>query len=177
MYTIIVYLYFIMEESLMKKETVNGILKSRFKDGGMPSPWYGTGGHISNKSQISRCIINTWLTLIGKSSMMICDDDTELSDTDSLVYMSRLFDITLEYPIESTYNEEFETKYDISYNEFMQAINAFVNEYIILMKDTSSQFFLKALRIRYNKYNNIKEEVNNEPVTVFKRRKSSFDKK
>lgn len=166
-----------MEESLMKKETVNGILKSRFKDDGMPSPWYGIGGHVPVKNQISRCIINTWLTLIGKASMMICDDDTELSDTDSLVYMGRLFDITLEYPIEAIYcNESFDVKYDMPYDEFMNNIKSFVNDYITLMKDTSSRFFLRALIVRYNKLMDIKEDKKYEPVTVLKR-KSLFNKR
>lgn len=172
----------------MNINNVASILKDRFEDGGMPSARYGVTGKILNHKQINACVINTWISLNGASHLLknygnaiTCDEeknDTPSSDTDMIIRLSRLMDMTTDHSIKETYEEQFKPRLNITYEEFVvKYIASFVKAFLDEMHHTNSQFFLNALRIRYNKYNNIKEEVNNEPVTVFKRRKRLFDKR
>ena len=141
----------------MDLASINGILKSRFEDGGMPSPVHNVSGKVSNRSQIVRCITNTWKALNKDSSVMICvDDKSSVDDTDSLIWMNRLLSLTSDYRID-----------DID-----DIIKHVMDNYLDLMKHTQSRFFLATVQIQYRKL--FKEEIHNDTrdnVTVYKRRK------
>lgn len=181
MYTIIVYIYFIMEDYNMNVNNVASILKGRFEDGGMPSPRYSLSGKVLNHKQINACVINTWITLNGASHLLknygnaiTCDEeeaDTPSSDTDMIIRLSRLLDMTIDYSIKDTYEEQFKPRLKISYEEFVEKyIVSFVREFLDEMHHTSSQFFLNALRVRY-KYISMEEEerIKKTKFRVFKR--------
>lgn len=182
MYTIIVYIYFIMEDYNMNINNVASILKGRFEDGGMPSARYGITGKILNHKQINACVINTWISLNGASHLLknygtavICEEeeteDTPSSDTDMIIRLSRLIDMTTDYSIKETYEEQFKPRLKISYEEFVEKyIVSFVKAFLDEMHHTNSQFFLNALRVRYN-YISMEEEerIKKTKFTVFKR--------
>lgn len=180
MYTIIVYIYFIMEDYNMNVNNVASILKGRFEDGGMPSPRYAISGKVSNHKQINACVINTWIALNGASHLLknygnaiTCDEEEDVpsSDTDMIIRLSRLIDMTTDDSIKEVYEEQFKPRLKMSYEEFFEKyIVSFVSEFLHEMHHTNSQFFLKALRVRYN-YISMEEEerIKKTKFTVFKR--------
>ena len=179
MYTIIVYIYFIMEDYNMNINNVASILKGRFEDGGMPSPRYAISGKVLNHKQINACVINTWISLNGASHLLknygaiSCDEEeTEVSsDTDTIIRMSILLDMTMDYSLKEVYEEQFKPRLKISYEEFVEKyIVSFVKQFLDEMHHTNSQFFLNALRVRYNHISMDEEEkIKKTKFRVFKR--------
>ena len=166
----------------MNINNVASILKGRFEDGGMPSARYGITGKILNHKQINACVINTWISLNGASHLLksygtavICeeeeDGDTPSSDTDMIIRMSRLLDMTMDYSLKEVYDEQFESRLKLTYEEFVEKyIVSFVKQFLHEMHHTNSQFFLNALRVRYN-YISMEEEerIKKTKFRVFKR--------
>ena len=180
MYTIIVYIYFIMEDYNMNVNNVASILKGRFEDGGMPSPRYSLSGKVLNHKQINACVINTWISLNGASHLLknygnaiTCeeDEDAPSSDTDMIIRLSRLIDMTMDYSIKDAYEEQFESRLKLTYDEFFEKyIVSFVKQFLHEMHHTNSQFFLNALRVRYNNISKEEEEkIKKTKFRVFKR--------
>jgi len=164
----------------MNLNNVNSILKGRFEDGGMPSTRYGITGKVSNRKQINACVINTWITLNGASHLLrnygaavMCEEDNEVSsdDTDTIIRMSRLLDMTMDYSIKETYDEQFKSRLKISYEEFFtKYVVSFVKQFLEELHHTDSQFFLNALRVRYKSISKEEEEqIKKTKFTVFKR--------
>jgi len=161
----------------MNVNNVASILKGRFEDGGMPLPKYGLNGRMSNHKQIDVCVINTWISMNGASHLLRnyaepCIDEEEISnDTDTLIRMSRLVDMTTDYSMEETFESEYSSKLNLTYEEFMaKYVIRFLKEYIDAMKNTNSKFFLNALRVRYKKLAKEDTYERNSNVTVFKHR-------
>lgn len=164
----------------MNVNNVASILKGRFEDGGMPSPRYAISGKVLNLKQINACVINTWVSLNGASHLLknygaiSCDEeekDTPSSDTDMIIRLSRLLDMTIDYSLKDVYDEQFKPRLKMSYEEFFEKyIVSFVKEFLEEMHRTNSQFFLNALRVRY-KYISMEEEerIKKTKFRVFKR--------
>lgn len=162
----------------MNVNNVASILKGRFEDGGMPSPRYAISGKVLNLKQINACVINTWISLNGASHLLnnygaiTCDEEEGVpsSDTDMIIRLSRLLDMTIDYSLKAAYDEQFKPRLKMSYEEFVEKyVVSFVSEFLKEMHHTSSQFFLNALRVRY-KYISMEEEerIKKTKFTVFK---------
>lgn len=163
----------------MNVNNVASILKGRFEDGGMPSPRYAISGKVLNLKQINACVINTWISLNGASHLLnnygaiACDEEEGVpsSDTDMIIRLSRLLDMTIDYSLKDVYDEQFKPRLKMSYEEFFEKyIVSFVSEFLEEMHRTNSQFFLNALRVRY-KYISMEEEerIKKTKFRVFKR--------
>ena len=165
----------------MNINNVASILKDRFEDGGMPSARYGLNGKILNHNQINACVINTWISLNGASHLLknygnaiTCDEeekDTPSSDTDMIIRLSRLIDMTTDCSIKDTYEEQFKSRLNMAYEGFVEKyVVSFVRAFLDEMHRTNSQFFLEALRVRYNHISMEEEErIKKTKFTVFKR--------
>lgn len=163
----------------MNVSNIASILKGRFQDGGMPSPRYAISGKVLNLKQINACVINTWISLNGASHLLknygaiSCDEEegAPSSDTDMIIRLSRLLDMTIDYSLKDVYDEQFKQRLKMSYEEFFEKyIVSFVREFLEEMHHTNSQFFLNALRVRY-KYISMEEEekIKKTKFRVFKR--------
>ena len=164
----------------MNVNNVASILKGRFEDGGMPSPRYSLSGKVLNHKQINACVINTWISLNGASHLLknygnaiTCEEeeDAPSSDTDMIIRLSRLIDMTMDYSIKDAYEEQFESRLKLTYDEFFEKyIVSFVKQFLHEMHHTNSQFFLNALRVRYNNISKEEEEkIKKTKFRVFKR--------
>lgn len=163
----------------MNVNNVASILKGRFQDGGMPSPRYAISGKVLNHKQINACVINTWVSLNGASHLLknygaiSCDEETEISsETDTLIRMSILLDMTMDHSLKEVYEEQFESRLKLTYDEFFEKyIVSFVKQFLEEMHHTNSQFFLNALRVRFKRINieEAEEEIKKTKFRVFKR--------
>lgn len=169
---------FIMEDYNMNVNNVASILKGRFEDGGMPSPRYAISGKVINHKQINACVINTWVSLNGASHLLknygaiTCDEEEAVSsETDTIIRMSILLDMTMDYSLKEVYEEQFESRLKLTYDEFFEKyIVSFVKEFLKEMHHTNSQFFLNALRVRYKQVTMDEEEkIKKTKFRVFKR--------